>query len=95
MKVEELAFTIGGVVKFVVCFVEELFVKPKSGDEKKAAAIQLLKVLISNVVDNLPLNDIWKRLLKNVFNWDFILGVVIDKVVAIYNELGIFKKTAQ
>lgn len=84
---------IGEIIKFVVTLVEEVLIKPKSGAEKKAAAVSILKQWIQDVIDQLPLSDFWKKVLKTVLNWDFVLGMLIDRAVAQLNEMGIFSKS--
>lgn len=90
MKLIEAARTIADAIKFVVGLVEEIFVKPKSGEEKKAAAMSILKQWLTILIDQLDIPDWWKKVLKTVVNWDFVLGLLIDKLVAHLNELGVF-----
>jgi hypothetical protein len=94
MKIWEVGQLIGQIVTFVVCVIEEVINKPKAGEEKRAVAIQIIKDLVSRVVAELPISDLWKKILTTVINWDFVAGFLVDKAVQTLNDLGIFKKSS-
>jgi hypothetical protein len=94
MKIWEVGQLIGQIVTFAVCVVEEVIDKPKAGEEKRPVAIQIIKDLVNRVVADLPISDLWKKILTTVINWDFVAGFLVDKAVQTLNDLGIFKKSS-
>jgi hypothetical protein len=94
VKIWEVGQLIGQIVTFVVCIVEEVISKPKAGEEKRPVAIQIIKDLVNRVVANLPISDIWKKIILTLINWDFVAGFLVDKAVQTFNDLGIFKKSS-
>jgi hypothetical protein len=94
MRIWEVGQLIGQIVVFAVCVVEEVINKPKAGEEKRPVAIQIVKDIVSRVVAQLPISDLWKRILTTVINWDFVAGFLVDRAVQTLNELGIFRKSS-
>jgi hypothetical protein len=94
MKIWEVGQLIGQIVVFAVCVVEEVINKPKAGEEKRPVAIQIVKDIVNRVVAQLPISDLWKRILTAVINWDFVAGFLVDRAVQTLNELGIFRKSS-
>lgn len=94
MRIWEVGQLVGQIVTFAVCVVEEVISKPKAGEEKRPVAIQIIKDLVNRVVAELPISDIWKKILVTVINWDFVAGFLVDKAVQTLNELGVFKKSS-
>jgi len=94
MKLWEVGQLIGQIVTLVVCIVEEVINKPKAGEEKRPVAIQLVKEIVNTVVKELPIGDLWKRILLSLINWDVVAGFLVDKAVETLNSLGIFKKSS-
>ncbi len=94
MKIWEVGQLIGQIVVFVVCVVEEVINKPKAGEEKRPVAIQIFKDIVNRVVAQLPISDLWKRILTTVINWDFVAGFLVDRAVQTLNDLGIFRKSS-
>jgi hypothetical protein len=94
MRIWEVGQLIGQIVVFAVCVVEEVINKPKAGEEKRPAAIQIVKSIVNRVVSELPISDIWKKILLTVINWDFVAGFLVDRAVQTLNDLGIFRKSS-
>jgi len=94
MKIWEVGQLVGQIVVFTVSIVEEVINKPKAGEEKRPVAIQIVKDIVNRVVAQLPVSDLWKKILTTVINWDFVAGFLVDKAVQTLNDLGIFKKSS-